>query len=576
MSDNDAKGSGFDLLPDELVAIVLWAVGPSWRIATRSVCHRWAAIVHQLSRTQRTHLARCRPALAEPTSWEAGRVLCASGLARTLADLAARMRTKSSPPTMSMAVVVADIAAWCTKGFAPPVPSVDMACVLMATAQPAVMQHALRLIDSADSPAVHGRIMCTGALAAVCADCADAVKLLLEWSASVFGHHRTESACGDDSDPLLWLDRVWLWTARHNAGRVAVLLLETMSQGHRQTGVVAGRLAVAWFKGTWATAAGRIGARAVLEAHASAGAPLGCAIGQRLAISAAHAGNGYACAFGLEQAWLNTVPSPTDTKEEEEKEEEERDDSDRDKQDNGGDDHADMQGDRDMIIAGRVVTAAVVGRAPDAALDCLEALGLRGHPIALLEVSITHGHACGRGALALAMRWPRHATSPDGLAWTACAIGRAISRGHLARADEAVVVLRPFVADYDSAHRTRVDPWREVALDALVAGFTDRAPLDTLALLCALAVRIGLGDREVLTLALANGAQERRGALCNASWATIVEDSARMWSPWCRPVALDGRALSVLLKRLPLEHATVGSALVAWLDAAGLVSAVLP
>lgn len=567
MSDNDAGGSGFDLLPDELVAIVLWVVGPSWRVAVRSVCRRWAAIVPQLSRAQRAHLTRCRSTLADAASWEAGRVLCASGLARALADLATTQApVESLTSTMTMVDAVADIAAWCARDFAPPVPSFDMACAFMASAQPAAMQCALRLIDGADLAAIRGRIICTGALAAVCADCADAVKLLLEWSIGSDGDH-TESACGDDGDPLLWLDRVWLWTARHNAGRVAALLLETMSQGHRQTGVVAGRLAVAWFKGTWATAAGRIGAHAVLEAHASAGVPLGCVIGQRLAISAAHAGNGYACAFGLEQAWLNTASTSNDAKEEK--------DSDRGKHKENDSGDKDAQGDRDMIVAGRVVTAAVVGRAPDAALDCLEALGLRGHPIALLEVSITHGHACGRGALALAMRWPRHAASPDGLAWTACAIGRAVSRGHLARADEAVVALRPFVADYDATHRTRADPWREVALDALVAGFTERAPLDTLALLCALAVRTGAGDREALSLALANGAHERRGALCNTSWATIVEDSARMWSPWCRPVALDGRALSVLLKRLPLEHATVGSALVAWLDAAGLVSPVL-
>lgn len=553
----DVAGIEFDCLPDELVAVVLWAVGPSWRVAMRCVCRRWAALVTRPSRSQALYLARCRPALAEAASWEAGRALCASGIACALmhstTQAGALSKPSSSPTAPASALGVAGIAAWCIEGFALPVPSGDMACAFAASTEPAAVRYALRLVRDAGS-AMRGRVACTGALAAARADRADAVETLLAWSADLSADPRDG---GDDGvDPSSWLDRVWLWTARHDAGRVAALLLKTMSRGHGQMDAVASRLAAAWFKGTWATAAGRMGARAVIDAHGSSGVPLGCIIGQRLAIAAAHAGNGYACAFGLQQAWLNTAPPSKDA----------RNDADRDKHDSD----ADAQGDRDMIIAGRVVTAAVVGRAPDAALDCLEALGLRGHPLALLEVSITHGHACGRGALALAMRWPRHAASSDGLAWTACAIGRAVSRGHLARTDEAVVMLRPFVVDPDAAHRSRVDPWREVALDALVAGFTERAPLDTLALLCALAVRAGMGDREALAAILANGAHDCRGVVCNASWADIAEDSPHVWAPWCRPVALDARALSALLKRLPPTHASVGSALVAWLDAAGL------
>ncbi|WBR14237.1 hypothetical protein pkur_cds_62 [Pandoravirus kuranda] len=567
----DVEAIRFDCLPDELVAAVLWAVGPSWRVAMRCVCRRWAALVSRPSRSQTLVLARCRPPLAEAASWEAGRVLCASALARAVARPATQTTSlfgpSSSATSLASAVSVAGIVAWCGRDFAVPVPRGDMVCAFMASAEPAAVRCALRLVDGA-GPVALNRVACMGALAAACVDRAEVVELLLTWSANL----KVDSSSfetDDGVDPLAWLDRVWLWTARHDAGRVATLLLRAMNEGHLKTNAVASRLAAAWFKGTWATAAGRAAAHAVLEAHASSGVPLGCIIGQRLAIAAAHVGNGRACAFGLAQAWLNTASKPKGAKRGDD------DDDDDTKRDGANGIHTDAQGDRDMLVGGRVVTAAVVGRAPDAALDCLEALGLRGHPVALLEVAITHGHACGRGALALAMRWPRHATSSDGLAWTACAIGRAVSRGHLARADEVVAVLRPYIVDADAARRSRVDPWREVALDALVAGFTERAPLDTLALLCALAVRAGLGDREPLAVVLAGDTTQRRGTLCNASWATTAGDSAHAWSPWCRPVALDGRALSALLKRLPPAHAPVGSALVLWLDAAGLVSAAL-
>nr|UDO47297.1 F-box domain [Pandoravirus massiliensis] len=620
--DGDVALPCFDCLPDELVAAILWAVGPTWLIALRGVCRRWAAVTTQPSRAQVAHMMRCRPALADAEPWKTGRILCASALARVLAESGAQ--TPSPTPTLtasSMPHIVAGLVVWCTEGFSPPVPSVDMACALAASAEPAAVQHALRLIDRVDLVACD-RVCCTGALAAVCADRADVIDLLLQWAVDMDAelerdasavacspaHKAHKVAIGADyhgSDPLSWVDRAWLWTARHDAGRVAKSLLGTMRQGQAKAGGVACRLTAAWFKGTWATAAGRIGAHAVIEAHTSSGVPLGCIIGQRLAISAAHAGNGYACAIGLEHAWLDTAPRVKDTNDDAGDGGRDNGQGDSDGHDNGagrdGDDSVnhrnnnsdsknskdnknnndddyndDAQSDRDMIVAGRVATAAVVGRAPDAALDCLEALGLRGHPVALLEVSITHGHACGRGALALAMRWPRHATSSDGIAWTACAIGRAVSRGHLARADEVVAALRPFIVDADATRRLRVDPWREVALDALVAGFTDRAPFDTLALLCALAVRAGMGDRDALAAALANGAVERRGTLCAASWADVVEDSAHVWSPWCRPLAIDGRALSVLLRRLPTAHAATGSDLVAWLDAAGLVLAAAP
>lgn len=546
-----AAGPGFDCLPDELVAAALVRLDPVWRPLARMVCRRWAAVVGAPSRAEALALGRSRPANAHPEAWIGGRVLCATAITRALVvGVGADTRSVLSVPSAA--------AAWCLRAF-PTAPPGDVACALSASGRADAIAHGLDLVEG--DAVVRSRVAVLGAHAAVRADRVDAVDALFaqRQPSSV---HTCGGAPGTTADLVgkqgLWMDDLWLWVARHDAGRVAAHLLDAT----RSACGAYEPLRKAWHESNWPEAAGLVGADAVIAAHIGRGL-FSPSLADRVGAAAAARGHVRTCALvvgslhGLAVCGhANNCASIS----------------------SGNRDG--VASDREVAVdqpsLGRVVAkmglAAGCGHAPDAVLDWLEhAVGHRPDRKALLSEAVKWGPRCGRGALALIVRWPDTGHASPLL--TACAIGRAVLRAYLDDADRAVAALHAFaIAAGAEPARQGGTLWSEVVLDVCVSGLTGRTALDTLALLCALAARCGHGDPAALAAALAIDRNvEDDGTRCRPEWAHVTAESAEAWAPWCRPRPIASAPVRRLLRRVEPRRGHTAAALAAWLGAAGLL-----
>lgn len=545
----NAAGAGFDCLPDELVAAALACLDPVWRPLARMVCRRWAAIVSAPSHAEALALGRSRPTSARPEAWIGGRVLCATAITCALVADGADTRGVLSVPSAAVA--------WCLRAF-PTAPPGDVACALSASGRADAIAHAL---DLAEGDAVtRSRVAALGVHAAVRADRVDAVDALLTQRQTPFAHAR-EGAPGPIADPAgkqrSWMDDLWLWVARHDAGRVAAHLLDV-------TRTACGAyepLRDAWHESNWPEAAGLVGADGVVAAHIGRGV-FSLSLADRVGAAAAAGGHVRTCALVVKSLHdlvasdqasdCASVSSgdrdgPTDARE-----------------------VAAGQPSLDSVIA-KMALAAGCGHAPDAVLDWLEhAVGHRPDRKALLSEAVKWGPRCGRGALTLIVRWPETGHASPLLA--ACAIGRAVLRTYLDDADRAVAALHAFgTAAGVGPARQGGTLWNEIVLDVCVSGLTGRTALDTLALMCALAARCGHGDPAALAAALAiDRDAEGDGTRCRPQWARVAAESAEAWAPWCRPRPIASAPVQRLLRRVEPRRGRTAAALAAWLGAVGL------
>nr|UMO79095.1 F-box incomplete domain containing protein [Pandoravirus belohorizontensis] len=548
--ERDAAAAGFDCLPDELVAATLACLDPVWRPLARMVCRRWAEIAGAPSRAQVRALRRSRPANARPEAWIGGRVLCATAITRALVTDDADARGVLSVPSAA--------AAWCLRAF-PSAPPGDVACALSASGRADAIAHALDLVEG--DAVARSRVVALGAHAAVRADRVDAVDVLLTQCQAPLAHTR-EGTPGTIADLVgkqrPWTDDLWLWVARHDAARVAAHLLDVT----RSPRGAYEPLRDAWHESNWPEAAGLVGADGVVAVHIGRGV-FSPPLADRVGAAAAAGGHVRTCALVVRSL---------------------RDHATRGQANNcasvSSDDRNDITGagemavDRpslDSVIA-KMGLAAGCGHAPDAVLDWMEhAIGHRPDRRALMGEAVKWGPRCGRGALALIVRWPETGHASPLLA--ACAIGRAVLRTYLDDADRAVAALHAF------GTAARVEParqggtlWDEIVLDMCVSGLTGRTALDTLALVCALAARCGHGDPAALTAALAiDRDAEVDGTRCRPQWARVTAESAEAWAPWCRPRPVASASVQRLLRRVEPRRGRTAAALAAWLSAAGLL-----
>jgi hypothetical protein len=393
------------------------------------------------------------------------------------------------------------------------------------------------------------------------------------WSRGRGGDDREDGGCdaagkdADDDPPLaasahgiravapqasgLWLAQaMWGAAADHDAVRVAAWLDE-VAMGGRGAAARVDRCARAAIAGTrsareWAERAARAGSVRVLAGFLGKLAPneIECAL-----VRAARAGRARACALCFEAlAERREAGAAGDPREVEA---------------------------RAVALATRTAEAAVRGRHPCAVLDWLEERvpAYRPDREHLLRAAVEVGHRCGRGALALVVRW-RNETMADARCreHAACAVARAACAGHLRLADVAVALLTPLITDAD--HVGRADPWSEASLDAAVSGLTDRPPLDTLALLCALALRRGRGDGS-LPLGPSTtdrGADPVAVAPGGDDW-WMPQASCAAWAPWIAPSPLPAAWVCFTVERVPAPDRATALRLAGWLQRAGLAVA---
>lgn len=546
-----AAGPGFDCLPDELVAAALACLDPVWRPLARMVCRRWAAAVSAPSRAEALALGRSRPADARPEAWIGGRVLCTTAVTHAL--------VAGSVDTHGVLSVPSAAATWCLWAF-PTAPPGDVACALSASGRADAIAHALKLVEG--NALAQSRAAALGAYAAVRADRVDAVDALLAQRQTTFVRNR-EGAPGATVDlaskQWSWMDDLWVWVARHNAGRVAARLLDVT----RSACGAYEPLRDAWHEGNWPETAGLVGADAVIAAHVDRGV-LSPSLADRVGAAAAAGGHVHTCALVVRSLQdlaaggrVNDCASVSSAN--------------RDGVTNPREVAVD-QPSLDSVIA-KMGLAAGCGHAPDAVLDWLEHdVGHRPDRKALLSEAVKWGRRCGRGALALIVRWPETGHASPLL--SACAIGRAVLRTYLDDADRAVAALHAFgtAAGVEPARRGGT-LWNEIVLDVCVSGLTGRTALDTLALVCALAARCGHGDPAVLAAALAiDRDTEDDGTRCRPRWAHVAAESAEAWAPWCRPRPIASAPVRRLLRRVEPRRGRTAAALVAWLGAAGLLA----
>jgi hypothetical protein len=590
--------SQFDNLPDELVVAIVERVDGAWRPFLRMVCRRWLAVVSTPSRATISSLERAKPPLADHRAWLAGRVYCASSAANALGSL--------SSLVLSCSLTAAS---WYAQTF-PNAPPCAIARALLASGRVDALRHALAL--DGDDRLARETTMAFAAEAAARFDRSDTIAWLLAENVP----DPADDYHGVPCDRA-WPDTVWVWAAHHNAGAVAGCLLDYQARASTR---LARRLSTAWGDGAWTDVAGASNAVAVIRSHPRGTLPK--AIAERAAMAGASFGHaGFCCealrracpggptpshtgprpVWGRESFWdscegrdgrhsstgANNDPHKNAANDREQyhrhwqrkHQQQQWHDNDEDTSplDTSVDDMLFETDGMGPTLGWRLAAAAATGRKPGPVLDWLEAKGCRLDYCTLVRVAILRGHACGRGALALLERQPSIASLVRDCA--ACAIGRAVSKGRLLEADQAVCALRPFVdtaaaATKDGPQRPVADLWSEIVMDVRAVGLTKRHPLDTLALLCAMAVRCGLGDATRLAVALGNVRSAR--VCCRAGWAHVSRNSLDAWETWCRPVPVPSRAIASLLRRINREHDGVGSSLVAWLSAAGLVSASVP
>ncbi|AVK74518.1 F-box incomplete domain containing protein [Pandoravirus quercus] len=542
----------FGCLPDELVATVLAHVGPIWRPLARMVCRRWAAIVGAPSRTEALGLGRSRPAGARPEAWIGGRVLCASAIAHALDTNDTGQNGSDGHGILS---APSTAASWCLRWF-PTAPPCDIAHALLASGRADAAACALALVGNNTS--ARSKAIATGVYAAVRKDRADTLHILL-------GQQEAPPLTGTEDAPDMadavscaqwpWIGELWTWTARYDAGRITAYLLDIQSA----CDPLWDPLREAWAKGDWPKAAGSAGADRVVAIHMDHGV-FSPSLANKVGVAAAAAGHVRTCALVVDslrnlaaKQWTGTTSTVDRLQGQEDL-----------------DTHA-VDIDQPFIeqMIAQMAMAAVCGHAPDRVLDWLEdVVGYQPDCVALLSKAVKWGPSCGRGALALIVRWP--GTARVSLDLVACAIGRAVLSGYLDDADRAVARLHAFGIAVPPCHGAIGNIlWYEVVLDVTVIGLTRRTALDTLALLCALAARCGFGDRDALAAALAgdHGGDTR----CRPQWAHFAAESAEMWAPWCRVRPIAGAFVRGLLRRVESRHAHTAKTLMAWLDAAGLV-----
>ncbi|AGO83538.1 hypothetical protein psal_cds_103 [Pandoravirus salinus] len=541
----------FARLPDELAAAVLAHLGPTWRPLARMVCRQWAAIVAVPSRAEALALLRSRPTGVRPEAWVGGRVLCASAIAHGLDAGDAVQGDHDDNDILSRP---SSAASWCLR-FVPAAPPCEVAHALLASGRADAVACALALVG--DVAPARSDAIALGVRAAVREDRADTLDALLsQWRA--LSEADTEDAPGATYDAprgqRAWIDDVWTWVARHDAGRVAARLLGAQK-------VTGDPLWEAWSEGGWADAVGLAGAVRVVAAHVERGV-FSSSLAERIGVAAAGVGHVRTCALVVDSLRSRCRNRDADAAM-----------AAADKQQQRGRcvRAADDDPPSGRVIA-QIAAGAVCGHTPDGVLDWLEgaAVSYRPDRARLLREAVEWGPLCGRSALALVVRWPETARAAPDL--VARAVGRAVLRGYLDDADRAVAALhavRPTAPHESDAHGRAL--WNEIVLDVFVSGLTKRTAVDTLALLCAMGARCGFGDAHTLVAVLAVDGGGRGDARYGPRWACFAVGSAEMWVPWCRARPIAGAFVRGLVRRIEPRHAHVAKALVAWLGAAGLL-----
>ncbi|AJF98491.1 F-box domain protein [Pandoravirus inopinatum] len=516
------------------------------------VCRRWAAIVGAPSRAEVLVLGRSRPAGTRPKAWIGGRVLCASAITHALDADDVGQDGGDGHDILS---VPSTAVSWCLEWFPVALPC-DIAHALLASGRADAVACALALVGN--NTLERSKAIAMGVYAAVRKDRVDTLHIFL-------GRRQAPPPLTGPKDALdvvdavsctqwPWIGELWTWTARYDANHIAVYLLDIQSMRDP----LWDPLRKAWAEGDWAKAAGLAGADRVVAVHMDRGV-FSPSLANKVGVAAAAAGHVRTCVLVVgslrnlaAKQWTGTMPTVDRLQGQEDLDTYAVDDS--------------QPFDKQVIA--QMATAAVCSHTPGGVLDWLEdVVGYQPDRATLLSEAVKRGPLCGRGALALIVRWPKTARASPAL--VACAVGRAVLRGYLDDADRAVAALHALGAAMPRGPGAdgRI-LWNEIVLDVFVSGLTRRTALDTLALLCALAARCGFGDRDALAVALTG--DHGGGARCRPQWAHIAAGSVEMWSPWCRARPIAEAFVQGLLRRVELRHVHTAKVLMAWLDAAGL------